>query len=121
MFHRAVGAIVIVMLPIISAGFFHFRDQRYAEGKYGRIPTLAGTLAAYRWAQYSSVIVAVASLFCHHWLLLQLYPSSVYPPSVLLLYLGLAVSLGAIALYIWAKVRLVRSIARALTPGWQIS
>ena len=101
MFHRAVAAIVIVMLPVISAGFFHFRDRRYAEGKHGRIPTLAGTLAAYRWAQYSSVIVAVASLYDHHWLLLQLYNSS-----VLLSYFGLSVSLAAIALYIWAKVRL---------------
>lgn len=100
MFYRAVDAIVILMLPVISAGFFCFRDQRYAAGKHGRIPALAGTLNVYRWAQYSSAIIAVASLFCHHGLLLQLYDSAV------LLYSGLSVSLAAIALYIWAKVRL---------------
>jgi protein-S-isoprenylcysteine O-methyltransferase Ste14 len=101
MFYRAIGTIVIVMLPIISAGFFHLRDRRYADGKHGRIRTLGGTLNVYRWAQYSSVIIAVASLFCRHWLLLQLYNSSILPTCF-----GLSVSLAAIALYIWAKLRL---------------
>ena len=100
MFQSIVGMVVILTLPVISAIFFRYYDRRYAEGKHGRIPTLPGTLNVYRWAQYSTALIAAASLFCHHWALLQLYSS------VALFYVGISVCIAAVALYIFAKVRL---------------
>jgi len=98
MFYRVIGTVFILSYPMISASFFRFDRQRYAQGKRGHIPAIPGFRNVYRWVQVSTAIVAVASLFCHHPLLLQLYVP------VALLYVGPVVCIVATALFIWAKV-----------------
>lgn len=107
MFDSVVGTLVILMMPVISACYYHFFERRrYAEGKQVKIAAIPGAIYIYRWTQYSTILVAVTSLFCHHWALLQLYTALPIHTSAALVYVGLSVCLVAMALWVWAKVRL---------------
>jgi len=98
MFYRIIGTVFILSYPIISASFYRFDRRRYTEGKHGHIPAIPGFRTAYRWVQLSTAIVAAASLFCRNPVLLQLYTSTG------LLYFGLSGCVGAMGLFVWAKM-----------------
>ena len=90
--HGIIGTIIVVAIAIISNRLYRHKGRAYAQGKSQSIPAMPGFIAAYRWVQFSTVVVSVVSFLTDSPAALKVFHTTS------LIYVGLSIAGLALAL-----------------------